>query len=106
MKEFNGGKPYDGSSAAQGGGLTGSTDTGYFYFFCPKCPDKHIMRILEYGVREETQENPYNSEFKKKAKNGFILAFKLYCENCKHNDFVKITNTGLQSGTHAQALGK
>ena len=84
MKRFNNGGLYGGSAMAQGGGLTGATDTGYFYFFCPKCPGKYIMRILEYGVREEIPENPYNSEFKRKAKNGFILAFRLYCENCKH----------------------
>ena len=105
MKEFNNGKPYGGTSAAQRGGLTGATDTDYFYFFCPICTDKHIMRVLEYGVREETTENPYNSKFKKNAKNGFTLVFKVYCENCKHSDFVKISNTGLQGGTHEQALG-
>tara|TARA_R110000787_G_scaffold281471_1_gene392818 strand:+ start:1338 stop:1682 length:345 start_codon:yes stop_codon:yes gene_type:complete len=104
MATFNNGKSYHGSEAAMNGGLTGSTDTDYFYFFCPKCPDRHIMRILEYGVREETPDNPYNAELEKKAKNGFTLAFKLYCENCKHTDFVKISNTGWQVGTHAQVL--
>ena len=103
MKRFNNGRPYGGSAMAQGGGLTGATDTDYFYFFCPKCSGKYIMRILEYGVREEIPENPYNSEFKRKAKNGFILAFRLYCENCKHTDFVKISNMGLQGGTHDEA---
>ena len=106
VAKFNNGKPYGGSGLVQKGGLTGTTDTDYFYFFCPNCPDKHIMRILEYGVREETPENEYNSEFKKKAKNGFILAFKLYCENCKHQDFVKISNTGRQVGTLSQELGE
>lgn len=99
MKRFNDGKPYGGSAIVQGGGLTGATDTDYFYFFCPKCPGNYVMRILEYGVRERISENPYNSAFKKKAKEGFILAFKLYCENCKHTDFVKISNMGLQIGT-------
>ena len=81
MTKFNSGKPYSGSQAAQGGGLTGATDTDYFYFFCPKCPDKHIMRVLEYGFREEADENPYNAYYKKKAKNGFTMAFKLFCES-------------------------
>lgn len=106
LEKFNNGKPYGGSNMLQGGGLTGATDTDYFYFFCPKCPDKHIMRILEYGVRKKTLENPYNSEFKIKAKNGFILAFKLYCETCKRTDFVKISNTGWQGGTYNEALGR
>ncbi|NQV46695.1 MAG: hypothetical protein HQ504_02835 [Rhodospirillaceae bacterium] len=104
MSQFNNGKAYCGLEAAEYGGLTGATDTDYFYFFCPKCSDKHIMRILEYGIKEESPENSYNSEFKKKAKNGFTLAFKLYCENCKHTDFVKLSNTGRQVGTHSEAL--
>ena len=106
MAKFNNGKPYHGSEAVMNGGLTGSTDTDYFYFFCPQCPDKYIMRILEYEVRNETPDNPYNAEFKKKAKCGFTLVFKLYCENCEHTDFVKISNTGWQNGTHADALRK
>lgn len=100
MREFNNGKSYGGSNLAQGGGLKGETDTDYFNFFCPKCVDKYIMRILEYGIREEIPDNPYNSSFKKKYTNGFTLAFKLHCENCKHTDFIKISNMGIQSGTH------
>jgi len=99
-------KRHHGSEAVQNGGLTGSTDTDYFYFFCPKCPNKHIMRILEYTVKERTEVNKYNTEFKIKAKNGFVLAFDLYCENCKHRDLVKISNIGWQGGTHDEALGK
>ncbi len=106
MKKFNNGKPYGGSGIAQNGGLTGATDTDYFYFFCPKCSDKHIMRILEYDERDESKENPYNSEFKKKAKNGFTLVFKLYCENCNHTDFVKISNMALQCVTHNELFEK
>ncbi len=104
MLKFNNGKPYHGSSAATGGKLQGATDTDYFYFFCPNCLDKRIMRILDYEVRVEQNENPYNKEFKKKAKKGFTLAFQLYCENCKHTDYVKISNMGWQGGTHAEAL--
>ena len=100
MKRFNNGKPYGGSAMAQGGGLSSATDTDYFYFFCPKCLGKYIMRILEYDVREERPENPYNSEFKRKAETGSILVFRLYCGNCKHTDFVKISNMGLQGGPH------
>lgn len=104
MTKFNNGKAYHGSESVTNGRLTGSTDTDYFYFFCPKCPDKHIMRVLDYGVRADEAENPYNSEFTKKAKRGFTLAFELYCEKCKLKDFVKISNTGWQGGTHEQAL--
>ena len=104
MSKFNNGKPYHGSEAVEKGKLLGSTDTDYFYFFCPECPDKHIMRILEYGLHAHENENPYNSHFKKKAKEGFTLVFKLYCENCNHMDFVKISNMGWQGGTHKKIL--
>ena len=98
MAKFNRGKPYHGSSAVEDGKLTGATDTDYFYFLCPKCPDKEIMRVLEYEVRAHQNDNPYNEFFKRKAVDGFILTFHLYCENCKHEDFTKISNMGWQGG--------
>ena len=62
------------------------------------------MRILDYEVRRELAENPANEVLEKRAAKAFILAFKLYCENCKHEDFVKIDNIGLQGGLHKDAL--
>ncbi len=47
MSKFNNGKPYHGSNAVSHGKLRGATDTDYFYFFCPKCAHRQIMRILE-----------------------------------------------------------
>jgi hypothetical protein len=106
MSKFNNGKPYHGSDAVEGGKLQGATGrTDYYFFFCPNCPDRHIMRILDYEVRRELPENPCNKVFQEKASKAFILAFKLYCENCKHTDFVKIDNIGLQGGKHSDALG-
>src|SRR5262245_30469242 len=99
MKKFNNGKPYHGSEAVCDGKLKGATgQTDYFFFFCPKCPDQFIMRILDYGVHRHEEVNPVNVEtqLQKKAAQGFILVFKLYCEQCKHEDFVKIDNMGLQ----------
>lgn len=105
MKHFNNGRPYHGSEAVADGRLEGATGlTDYFFFFCPKCPDRHIMRILDYEVRRELAENPVNEVLEKRAAKGFVLAFKLYCENCKHVDFVKIDNIGLQGGLHKDAL--
>lgn len=99
MSKFNNGKPYHGSDAVTGGKLQGATDdSDYFYFYCPNCSNKHIMRVLDYGVHDYEDENRYNADFEKKAKKGFTLVFQLYCENCKHIDYVKISNMGLQVG--------
>src|SRR4030043_670811 len=76
----------------------------YFYFFCPKCPDREIMRILEYGEHAKEAVNEYNAHCKSKAKYGFTLVFKLYCEKCGHSDFVKLSNTGWQGGRHSEIL--
>ena len=107
MPKFNNGKPYHGSSDVQRGKLQGSTaETDYFYFFCPKCPNKQLLRILDYCVHAEEAENPYNDQVSKKAKRGFTLAFELYCENCKFKDFVKLSNTGWQYGTYEQVMNR
>lgn len=105
MRKFNSGRAYHGSSAIDHGKLRGATDkTDYFYFFCPKCPDDEIMRILEYGVHAEEAENPYNDQCRSKAKYGFVLVFKVHCDECGHTDFVKIGNLGWQGGQHQKIL--
>ncbi len=107
MGNFNNGKPYHGSEQVVHGKLKGATgETDYFYFFCPKCPDNKIVRILEYGVHAEESENPYNKKCKSKAKYGFVLAFKLHCEKCGHTDYVKISNIGWQGGRHQDIIGR
>lgn len=107
MPRFNNSKPYHGSETITCGKLKGATgETDYFYFFCPKCPNDEIVRILEYGVHAEEPENPYNELCKSKAKYGFTLVFKLHCDKCGHTDFVKISNTGWQGGNHASILAK
>ena len=62
------------------------------------------MRILEYGEHAKEPTNRYNDKCGSVAKYGFTLVFKLCCEKCGHADFVKISNTGWQSGKHAEAL--
>jgi hypothetical protein len=105
MSKFNNGKPYEGSPAVKNGGLRGATDyTDHFYFFCPKCPGQRVLRVLDYGVHLQEEENRYNTEFAVKAKQGFTLVFKLLCEQCGHKDFVKVTNVGWQGGDYQDAL--
>ena len=105
MAKFNNGKPYNGSDEIMRGQLKGATDeTDYFYFFCPKCPDREIMRILEYGEETKQTANKYNAQCKSKAEYGFTLVFKLHCEKCGHSYFFKVSNTGRQGGKHAEIL--
>lgn len=95
---FNMGKPYHGTEVIMNGKLKGKTDdTDYFYFLCPECNE--ILRILEFEIHDRKEKHPYlNSYKKKKPKYGFTIVYKIYCDNCKHEDFVKISNMGLQGG--------
>lgn len=105
MTQFNEGKSYHGSRNVSRGKLKGSTDSqDYFYFLCPNCGGKEIMRILEYEVRAHEEENEYNKSYTKKAVDGFTLAFHIFCERCQLDDFVKIANTGWQQGNIEEKL--
>jgi len=95
-KRFNGGKPYHGHEV-QKGKLRGSTDTDYFYFFCPKCGDDHVLQILDFDVVKDGPVE-YAKEQRPKAKRDFIIALQLFCPNCKLVDFVKVANVGWQGG--------
>jgi hypothetical protein len=108
MSQFNQGKSYHGSDAVQRGQLKGATDTDYFYFFCSRCPQDRIVRILDYTIKNDSLENRHNDQLPASAPRSlrsFRIVFKFHCDNCGLTDFFKVSNTGWQDGTHAQALG-
>jgi hypothetical protein len=97
--KFNKGKLYHGSDAITQGKLTGTTDnTDYFYFFCPQCDDRHIMRILDHTYRDGPVAVAAYPNVRPRQVEDFVLVFKLYCPACKMTDFVKMGNTGWQEG--------
>lgn len=91
-------KNYHGSARVSGGKLIGTTDTDYFYFFCPICTERQVLRLLDFEIRDKQLVNPYNQGLKSKAAKGFTLAFNMYCEKCNFSDIVKISNLGRQTG--------
>lgn len=94
-----------GSDAVQGGHLRGATDaTDYFYFFCPKCPDDQLVRVLGYTVVSDEPGNRYDADCKRKSGRSFTLKFHLNCNACGFDDFVKVSNTGWQGGKHSTSL--
>ncbi len=95
-----------GSEAIAGGRLRGATDTDYFYFFCPQCPNDEILRILDYQFTREEKGNEYNETCKSKAPRSFVIAFDITCERCGLRDCVKVSNLGWQYGEHSKTLRK
>ena len=79
------------------GNLRGSTDTDYFYFFCPECGDTQILRILDYKIIKDEEPKLY-TDLKPKKKRDFIINFLLYCHKCKRRANVKVSNIGWQGG--------
>ena len=89
------------------GKLKGATDrTDYFYFFCPKCKDDQVLRILDYNHVLEEKGSRYNDQCRSKALKSFTFRFEVFCETCGLHDCVKVSNTGWQAGSHAATLGK
>ena len=100
-------KPSHGSELVQGGNLKGATDlTDYFYFFCPRCPDSHIMRVLDYEVVKEEKGHRHNDQCKSTASRTFTLKFELFCEQCRLRDYAKLSNDGWQGGSHMKATSR
>jgi len=97
MNKFNNGKPYHGSDEIMRGKLTGATDTDWFYFFCPRCPDKQILQLLDRHVIIDGPVE-HMKEQRPKAKRDFRIVFQLYCPSCNLEDFVKVSNLGWQGG--------
>ena len=89
--------PLHGTNAVTDGKLKGSTDTDYFYFFCPACEGQEILRIVHYRVNSD-EAPTYAPNLHPKATRDFVIAFELHCEKCGLHDTVKISNTGWQGG--------
>lgn len=87
-----------GSGPVSADRLTGSADTDYFYFFCPNCADRQIMRVLDHHYHEGPGPVTAYPDERPKQGHDFTLLFKLYCPKCKRKDDIKIGNTGWQSG--------
>jgi len=104
MKLFNDGKPFHGSAAVSGGKLTGTTDTDYFYFFCPKCADTQMLQILNYIMTKDGPVEKYKEQ-RPKARRDFLIAFELWCPTCELHDFVKLSNTGWVGGKLKDTIG-
>lgn len=105
MKNFNSGKPFNGSSHVKNGKLRGATGTDdQLYLFCPKCPGSEIVRIIDYGVQPQKVGSEHNQDCKSEVAQGFTLALKIYCEKCDHQDFVTLSNLGWQQGCHAEMI--
>lgn len=90
-------RSFHGSVNITNGKLTGTTDTDYFYFFCPKCRNDGILRILDFHIISEGAVELYKG-LRPKAKKEFTIGFVLHCPECKLRDYVKISNTGSQGG--------
>jgi ribosomal protein L44E len=88
----------------QDGNLTGTTDTDYFYFFCPECKDRTILQITDYKVRRDGPVE-YAGEDRPRAKRDFNIIFELNCMDCGFQDYVKVANTGWQGGELPGAKG-
>jgi len=85
---------WHGSDAVSGGKLIGTTDTDHFYFFCPKCADRHVMRVLDHRYHQDPGSvAAYPAESPEQVTD-FTLAFKLYCPECRLTDYVKLGNIG------------
>src|SRR5437660_1729869 len=84
---FNHGKPYHGSKAVSNGNLRGQTDSDYFYFLCPKCPDNTVLQIQDFDIVKDGPVE-YSRETRPGAKRDFVIEFKLRCHTCKLVDFL------------------
>jgi len=84
---------WHGSNDVFNGNLRGTTDTDYFYFFCPKCPDNQILLVSDYiDDSNKTKRTKYGHK-------DIGIVFKIKCAKCSYKDYIKITNRGWQGGT-------
>ncbi len=73
------------------GGLTGSTDTDYFYFLCPKCGE-----VLQHNVLELWEYPPPYPNTKQSPCQHIVL--EAWCQKCSSRYKFKVSNLGWQGG--------
>jgi len=96
-----------GSERVEYGKLKGATgDTDYFHFFCPRCPDDWVLRILDFEIMRDEAGNEYNADCMSESPRTFTILFTIFCERCRFKDCVKISNDTWQGGKHAVILGE
>jgi hypothetical protein len=93
--------PYHPSQEVTDGKLRGVTDyAGHFHFLCPRCADNQILQIPDFSIERDGPAE-YAKKDRPKARRDFKIAFKLYCPECRFEDFIEIANDGIQgSKTH------
>lgn len=74
--------PAHGTDAVTGGKLKGSTETDYFHFDCPACPEKRWGLDVELlGVRDDSGPGQLTAR---------TILLGLSCPSCGMRDLVKI----------------
>ena len=90
-------KSWHGSPLVEEGKLRGATDTDFFYFLCPTCDGDRMLQVRDLKTLADGPVK-YAPDVRPGARRDFIIAFELYCPECRLTDFTKIGNIGWQGG--------
>jgi hypothetical protein len=79
----------------EGGGVTGRTDTDYFYFNCPKC-----QGILQWHVTGFAIGRSYLAAKRELDIPMEHIELEIHCRACHLSGTIKINNDNWQGGRH------